>query len=432
MFTAALPRIDYRDPWTQPFEDRLAALLRPAAQRVAYLYEKPDTSTFRYRVFNMVQVLADAPDCAAAWFTRAEIPRLLPLLDRCSALVVCRTRYDEAVGALLSRARSLGVECIFDCDDLVFDPDYVHLVLHTLDQPLYDRAWDHWHAMVGRISATLRRCDRAIVTNDFLAARLRACMPGMDVRVIPNFLERSQLDLSFRCHEAKLANGLARDGRIHIGYFSGTPTHARDFAIVAEALASLLRDDPRVVLRIVGFLDPSGPLAEFAARIERFPLQDYLSLQCLIAAVEFNIVPLQDNDFTNCKSELKFFEAAIVGTTTLASPTHAFRAAIRHGETGFLVPSYAWPVALRDAIAGLEGMPELAARAFADVQARYRPEAMLPTIRAALDQAQSWTSAPSAPSTGSAAGGETEAALRSVSAYSVGSPRRVSNGPPPG
>lgn len=439
MFTATLPPVDYRDPWTQPVEDRLAALLRPAARRVAYLYELPDTSTFRYRVFNMVQALADEDDIAASWFVRAEIPRLLPLLARCDVLVVCRTRYDEAIAHLLSLARSLGVQTVYDCDDLIFDPDYAHLLVHTLDQPMFEKGWDTWFAITARNAATMRLCDRAIVTNDFLADRLRAAAPGKDVRVVPNFLERAQLDLSRRLYDAKRAGGFARDGRIHVGYFSGTPTHRRDFAVVADALAALLRADPRVVLRIVGFLEPAGPLADLTDRVEVFPLQDYMNLQRLIAAVEFNLVPLQHNDFTNCKSELKYFEAAIVGTATLASPTHAFRAAIRDGETGVLVPSYGWREALRAAIAGLDDYPALAARAFDHARDTYAPPAMVPAIRAALfgapaaaAQLQMRRSAPSTPATGSESGSFTLATLRSTSAYSVGSPRRVSNGAPPG
>ena len=439
MFTATVPPIAYRDPWTQPIEDRLAALLRPAARRVAYLYELPDTSTFRYRVFNMVQALRDAPDIAAAWFVVPEIPRLLPLLDRCDALVVCRTRYDAAVGHLLNLAHSRGVLTIYDCDDLIFDPGYAHLLMHALDQPMFEKSWDAWFALTARNGATLQLCQRAIVTNDFLAARLRACAPDKDVRVVPNFLERTQLDVSRRLYEAKRASGFARDGRIHLGYFSGTPTHRRDFALIADALAALLRDDPRVVLRIVGFLEPGGPLAAFADRIERFSLQDYLNLQRLIAAVEFNLVPLQSNDFTACKSELKYFEAAIVGTATLATPAPAFRDAIRDGDNGRLVPSYAWREALQAAIAELDAYPALAARAFAHAQAQYSPQAMLPAIRDALfaprgapDQAQMRRSAPASPSTGSESGSFTLDTLRSTSAYSAGSPRRVSKAAAPG
>ena len=55
-----------------------------------------------------------------------------------------------------------------------------------------------------------------------------------------------------------------------------------------------------------------------------------------------NIAPLLVNDFTNCKSELKFFEAAAVETTTIASPTYAFKKAIADGKNGFLAEPGEW------------------------------------------------------------------------------------------
>ena len=61
-----------------------------------------------------------------------------------------------------------------------------------------------------------------------------------------------------------------------------------------------------------------------------------------MSEVDVNIAPLVINDFTNCKSELKFFEAAVVETTTIASPTYAFKNAITDGKNGFLAKPGEW------------------------------------------------------------------------------------------
>ena len=125
---------------------------------------------------------------------------------------------------------------------------------------------------------------------------------------------------------------------------------ARDFALAAPAILRLMEKDPRIVLRIVGFLDVGPDLNRFRDRIEVFPLQDFLNLQRLIAEVEINIAPLQDNTFTNCKSELKYFEAAICGTLTVASPTFTFAASIEHGHTGLLAQGFDWSSKLEEAV----------------------------------------------------------------------------------
>ncbi len=40
-----------------PFDERLSALIA-VRRHIAYYYESPDTSTFRYRVLNMIEALA--------------------------------------------------------------------------------------------------------------------------------------------------------------------------------------------------------------------------------------------------------------------------------------------------------------------------------------------------------------------------------------
>jgi glycosyltransferase involved in cell wall biosynthesis len=217
-----------------------------------------------------------------------------------------------------------------------------------------DAVWNYWFSYIGRMGATLRLCDGLITTNKYLAQRANEFCGRLTTAIVPNYLNPQQQALSESLHAIKRDAGWERDGRIHVGYFSGSPSHARDFAVAAPALFRLLDADPRVVLRIVGFADLDPRLTKYGKRVEVYPLQDFMNLQRLIAEVEINISPLQDNEFTNCKSELKFFEAAICGTLTLASPTFAFRNSVRSGETGFLVPSYMWEDALHEAVSIVE------------------------------------------------------------------------------
>jgi len=388
MFIDELPEVHYTDPWIQSFEERILTLKRRSI-RVAYFYERPDTSTFRYRVFNVIEVLnALSQDVSAAWFCAAEIESFDRVLEAADVLVICRTRYSHHLNEIITRAKSKGCVVIFDVDDFVFDPNYVQLVVRTLDQDFeHPNVWDFWFAYIGRVGATLRLCDRVIVTNEYLAARARE-MGARDVRIIPNFLNSAQLEISRRILQAKRASGYARDDRIHLGYFSGTPSHNRDFEIIVQVLNRLLTEDDRLRLRVVGFLDLKGGLGQHHDRIERHPLCDFLNLQRLIGSTEINLVPLQDNTFTQCKSELKYFEAGIVGTVTIASPIHTLRSAIRDGVNGHLANEQEWEAKLRILLGELEGSGfaygAMADRAAEHSLEHYRWENQLPAIRAAL------------------------------------------------
>ena len=389
MFVGIPSAINYVDPWLSSFDERLRQL---AAQprRIAYFYEYPDTSTFRYRAFNPGLTLAANPDLgvSAGWFDHRDLSADDSFIDVADALVICRARYNARVAYMVARARARGIPVLFDCDDLVFDVGRLHLLVDSLNlDQSSEVVWNDWFASMGRIGSTLRLCNSFITTNEYLAERALEYQPRLRTAIVPNYLNPQQQELSLRCYRAKQDSDWANDGRIHIGYFSGSPSHARDFAIVAPAIGRLLARDPQIVLRIAGFLDPDQELMRYRDRIEFYPLQDFMNLQRLIAEVELNIAPLQDNTFTNCKSELKFFEAAICGTLTLATPTFSFRNSIVHGETGFLVPSHAWDLALQEAVAVVEDRSRysaIAETAFEYVQETYGWDRQARTIARAV------------------------------------------------
>ncbi|MBK1644901.1 hypothetical protein CKO25_09610 [Thiocapsa imhoffii] len=332
----------------------------------------------------MIEALAQSDDrIGASWFCNADLPHVDAILERADVLVICHAKYSVDSAQLVAKARCLGKRVLYDIDDLVFDGRYVHLVLNYLDHPTREIDFDYWFADFARYGALMRLCDGVILTNDYLAERASE-FSGLPTSVVPNFMNQAQLEHSARILADKRSSGFARDQRVHLGYFSGSPTHQRDFAVVEDALRDLLMSDSRLVLRVVGHLEPGPVLAPFADRIERFPLQNVLNLQRLMGEVEINLVPLQENAFTHCKSALKVFEAAAVGTISVASPTFTLQAAIRDGETGFVAPAQDWSDTLLRAIAALDHYQEMALAAAAAAWSRDVPEAQGPGLLRAL------------------------------------------------
>jgi glycosyltransferase involved in cell wall biosynthesis len=386
VFAASVPRVDYADPWDLPFEERFTRL-KQGRPRAAYYYALPDTSTFRYRAYNVAQSLDAMPGGASAsWFVRDDFDRIERVIDACDVVVLCRNSlYDHKVARIAALARARGRRLLFDVDDLVFDPRYAHLLMDTLAQDFErEDRWNYWFGNIGRIGATFSLCDGAIVTNEFLARHARA-WSGKPVHVIPNYLNREQQEVSDSIWASKQDSAWARDGRTHLGYFSGSPSHNRDFAVAAGAIGDAMDRDPQLWLRIVGFLDLPPELARHAERIETIPLQDFINLQREIGATEVNLVPLQDNTFTNCKSELKWFEAAIVGGLTVASPTFTYRGVIEPGVNGWLAASHEWDVALREILRDVdEHRDRIAGPAREQARERYGWDRQAATIEAAL------------------------------------------------
>ena len=91
-----------------------------------------------------------------------------------------------------------------------------------------------------------------------------------------------------------------------------------------------------------------------------------------------NLAPLEvGNAFCEAKSELKFFEAALVGVCTVASPTDPFARAMRHGETGLLAATTEeWREAIDHLLSDAAIRRSMAQAAQEDVLHRFGPPAI--------------------------------------------------------
>lgn len=342
MFILDYKPVIYSDPWLISYQDRIRDL-GAKDKKVAYFYENPDNSTFRYRIYNMIQVLQRlSSNISASYFCNSDRDNMDSVIEIADVVIICRTKYTDNINRIISLAKAKGKKVLFDVDDFIFDTSYTHLILNTLDQDLsHPDVWDVWFAYIGRLGETLKLCDGAITTNEFLAERIK-CFASKPVQIIPNFLNDEQMNVSSKIFQQKVNSGFKRDNKIHIGYFSGSPTHNKDLGLISNALIKLLDKYPNLVLRIVGHLDLKDSIKQYRSQIEFFPFLDFINLQNLIAETEINLMPLQDNIFTNCKSELKFFEASIVGTLSVASPTFTYANSIKDTTTGYLANSFEW------------------------------------------------------------------------------------------
>jgi len=386
--------LEYRDPWAIRLGSRLQDFFREKT-RIAYYYQKPDSSTFRYRCFNMSQAINRyLSGMSASWFCEKDDDYYLGwVAQEASIVVVCRSFYDSKLAWFIQQCRRRGTIVLFDCDDYVFDPAVVPDVVEALNQTVLsdrDSMWTSWYGWTSRYRTALDLCDGLITTNDYLAARSRETT-DLPVYVIPNFMGDEQVKYSTSLVKAKRASGHIRDECFDIGYFSGSPSHDRDFALAAEALRDILQTRPQTRLRVVGYLDVSNTcLAGLSNRVEIIKFVNYMELQRLIAQTELNVAPLQDNRFTNCKSELKYFDAGIVEVPTIASPTFTMSQAITNGVNGVICPDGDWFEVMAGIVDGYgeTGRP-IAEKAYEHCLATYTSEAMAPQILAQLTAAGS-------------------------------------------
>jgi hypothetical protein len=372
------------EPWNTVLWDRLKAITETTNKKVVYIYERADTSTFRYRVYNMCQTLRHSSCWTGSHFFENELSFLSEYLDRIDIVVFVRTRWSLAMDTFLQAAKNRKIPVIFDIDDLVCDVVTLPVIMNTLnvdfDNP---QTYEYWFSYVSRLWLMGSQCDATIGTNGYLCDKLSHLF-GKPSYSVNNFLNSEQVQVSENLfHKRRPAiNG----SRFVIGYFSGTPSHTNDFRKVSVEIAELMHAYPEIRMEVVGFMDFPDSLNHLikSGRIMYRPPVDFLKLQEKIAHTDVQIVPLVDNEFTNCKSELKFFEAAIVGTITCATPTYSYRNSIRHEQTGFLCKEGEWYSTL-EGVYKARIADDLIPRARDYCLEKYAPEKQLAAIEKTLD-----------------------------------------------
>jgi O-antigen biosynthesis protein len=375
-----------------PLYERLSQLAK-GSKRVAYFAENVHSSTFRYRAANMTEVLnaagaSNQQDTSAACFFSSDLQYASDIADRADMLVVSRARYDLSIARFIEQFKTQHKKVWFDIDDWIFDTQQIDLIISSQGQELTDEVLNYWHAVVSRMARTMRLCDGVITTNDYLASKIRQFI-NLPVKIIPNFANQKQLEVSLPIYERKLDRKFNANEAIKLGYFSGSASHNRDFALILPALESVMMQDPRVQLVLVGPVELEETFeTRFGNRVTRHAFTDFVTLQHLTGSVSISLVPLVLNDFTHCKSELKFVDAAIVGTLTIAFPTFAYAQAIRHGENGYLAEVDQWENVLLQAIAtrdnDFDKHRRMTETAFQDVQQRFTWQTQRPAVLQAL------------------------------------------------
>ena len=296
-------------------------------------------------------------------------------------IVLCRLFMNHHIEKHVEMCREWNIPIIFDADDLIIDPSILDSIASI--ENLSDHEKELHREGIIKHRKSFEAADFFIAPTDYFAGIGKNL--GKSSFVIRNGLCSSQLDL---CKKILRSNGYHDNDHgfhqtVKIGYFSGTKSHQKDFAVVKPALLRVMDDFPHVHMYVGGYLDLDNEFEKFQDRIKKIPFVDIHQLPNNIAMVDINIAPLVvNNPFCEAKSELKYSDAALLKIPTVASPTDAFRWAIQDGFNGFLATSKdEWYECLRRLIEDPELRMTMGQRAYEHVMKYYMPESMASSVK---------------------------------------------------
>lgn len=256
-------------------------------------------------------------------------PELLALGGQADVVVFYRVPATIQILELIATLRSTGIPCVFDVDDLIFDPE-VRDEIPALRLLPPDEA-RLWLEGVNRYRTTLEACDAYIGSTRALVDHA-GTLTGLPAHQFANGVGR----VLARRSDDEVRRPRTR-GPLRIGYFSGTTTHDEDWFFVEPAVLEVLDNHPEAELWLGGHLPDSSALAALGDRLQRIPFVPWLELPAALRDLDVNLAPLAPgSSFNEAKSAIKWLEAALVETPTIATPTEPFREAITHGDSGLL------------------------------------------------------------------------------------------------
>lgn len=343
--------------------------------RVLYISGMPEgNASFRYRVTNFIKAL-EIRGIEAKYIFDNEIRSHVSEIALYDVIVLFRVAWNSDVEFAINEARNNGSIIIFDVDDYVFEPSIVRSEIIDGLRFLTPGERSAYDDGVRRYRQSLMAADFATGTTHFLVGRYEEL--GKTGFVLKNSLDPEKVELSARILSEREKSRDHSD-TVVIGYASGTRTHQKDFTFALPSLVEVMDTYPHVSLVIIGELDLGEfpQLKPYKGRIKQYPLLPYDQLLRVISEFNINIAPLEiGNPFCEAKSELKYFDAAIVEVPTVASATSSFASCIENGVNGFLARSREdWTNYLSLLVTNHQAAVDIGKRARHHVLSVYTPE----------------------------------------------------------
>lgn len=215
---------------------------------------------------------------------------------------------------------------------------------------------------IGVFQEVLERAD-LVTTPSLNLANVWKENGAKRVKVIKNFIDpKLWAPLSIQ-----------RDEYIRIGYQGGW-SHYEDWMEISEALAEVMQKYPNVLLIVMGQHYPGAVkgIPEDRVIVEPWISIDAYPWKFKTLRIDIGLAPLAKNEFSVCKSEIKWEEYSALGIATVASNTPPYSVAIDDEKTGLLAKTKEdWVKALSALIENEKLRKDIAGAARETVLKRY-------------------------------------------------------------
>ncbi len=300
---------------------------------VLLVIEESLQACFRYRVKQKMEQM-ESLGWRVKWVSWKDASDAKRMVHFAHIVIFYRVPAFQGVVETILYAKRLGKVTFYDIDDLIFDPEHYPGPYSDYSRTLSRREYQGLVQGVDLYRKAISLCSYAIASTPSLAEKMAPLVERKKAFVHRNALDEPIIRFASSCP--------ARHWRpfVTIFYGSGTRTHDADFQVAAEPIAELLSACDNVRLLIVGPLALPAELQIHSDKIDRIPfLADPEAYWEIVSQCDLSIAPLKSGIFEDCKSEIKWLEAALFHVPSVVSATRTYREILCDGIDGFLAAS---------------------------------------------------------------------------------------------
>lgn len=307
---------------------RFPAASAPSFSRAAIIAEMSIPQCKLYRVDNRVRALESLgyTVMVSSW---RDFSLSMTNLQTADFVIFYRVPYVDMVERYYDEASRLGLKKYFDIDDMIFD------------RKIYGKYLDENNFSEKKKKDLLIGCDlyrKSLENSDcFLCTTQNMSHIGRQIKkethIIPNCIP----DILY------IVSGEAKkyeNDKIKIFYGSGSNTHDEDFKMCLKAVEDVLDNYENVELWIVGHLDANIFNENARKKVFKVDYIDATDYYFLISEFDISIIPLKNNIFSECKSNIKYIESSMFMIPSVCSDRYEFNHIIKNGENGFIANSF--------------------------------------------------------------------------------------------
>ena len=322
---------------------------------VVYSSNNPDDACGYLRIQAPLEVNGDT--LSGLWGARRERKLFFrrtvldeTLIDAADIILVQRSLPRRSTRAVLDKILNSGKPVVFEIDDLLVAPPADHPYRRKIANK------------IPYIVDVMRRASAVTVTTGPLREAMREY--NNNIHILPNLLDE------------RLWNRppVERNSDRLVVAFGGTKSHLNDLKILEEPLAYIAdKYRGKVTFRLAGVA--TGKLATLPGLqfIKFTSSYQHYARELQTSDIDIALVPLEDNLFNRCKSNIKWLEYSACGIAGIYANLSPYSDCIEHGKTGLLADagSDGWIAALELLIGDADKRREIAREAREKVLSSY-------------------------------------------------------------